>query len=199
MPLDLDRGSTGRADDLARDDCSFRICPAADYLERLAAIGRQLGAVDERDIVLKQLGKLVLLFGGGGLPIPAQNKAGDRGYVKILAEQLVKPGDALRRGRALAEDFERAVAEIVDDGGRIRRGGEHGGRKHAHDQRESGRQEKTSRHYQDIPETIRASEVMAAVCGRWPTGTAGLSFRLNEAGGGRFSRCPRISAARRCR
>ena len=35
MPLDLDRGSTGRADDLARDDCSFRICPAADYLERL--------------------------------------------------------------------------------------------------------------------------------------------------------------------
>src|SRR6516162_11933129 len=198
MPLDLDRGSTGRADDLARDDCSFRICPAADYLERLAAIGRQLGAVDERDIVLEQLGKLVLLFGGGGLPIPAQNKAGDAGYVKILAEQLVKPGDALRRGRVLAEHFEGAVTEIVDDGGRIRRGGKYGRRKRSHDQGESGRQQRTSRHYQDIPETILASETMAACGGRRPA-IVGLSFRLNEAGGGRFSRCPRINAARRCR
>src|SRR6516162_1627040 len=71
VPLDLDRRSTGRADDFARDDRSFGICPAADYLEGLTAIGGQLGAVYESDIVLEQPGKFALLFGGRGLPIPA--------------------------------------------------------------------------------------------------------------------------------
>src|SRR6516162_8254329 len=71
MPLDLDRRGTGRADDFARDDRSFGICPAADHLEGLTAIGGQLGAVYESDIVLEQPGKFALLFGGRGLPIPA--------------------------------------------------------------------------------------------------------------------------------
>src|SRR6516165_10791102 len=74
VPLDLDRRGTGRADDFARDNRTIRICPAAGHLEGLAAIGRQLGAVDDSDIVLEQLDELLLLFGSGSFPIPTKHK-----------------------------------------------------------------------------------------------------------------------------
>src|SRR6516165_8712554 len=70
VPFDLDRWGAGRPNDFARHDCSFGIRPAADHLEGLAAIGRQLGAVDKSNIILEQPGEFVLLFGGRGLPIP---------------------------------------------------------------------------------------------------------------------------------
>src|SRR5215831_6837045 len=103
VPINLYWQRAGRANDLACHDGFLRAGPAAGHFERFAAISSQLVAVDQSDVIFEQLDEFLLLFLGGRLPIPPEHKTSDAGNVEILAEQVVKSGYPVRRGRVLAE------------------------------------------------------------------------------------------------
>ena len=84
-PIDLDRLAAG-ARDLAgnRDLVAGR--PAADDPERRTAIFAQAGAVGLDQVFREQLQEFLLLRGGGGTPIAAEDELADPGDVEVVPQ-----------------------------------------------------------------------------------------------------------------
>jgi len=118
----------------------------------------------------------------------------------FLAQQFAKPRHPLRLGGVLAEHLKSAAAEIADQGGRVR-----SCRcrdlwsKCSREQDKGGSQKTTSHHYFGTSDTSDAWDIIAGRAAMLTAGDLWSSRWLKPAGGGRFSRSWRISAARRWR
>src|ERR1700726_976961 len=201
-PVHLDRRGAGGADDLSRYDGAIGIKPAAPPPELLAGVLGQAGTVSERDVVLEQLDVLRPLLLGCRIPVAAEDKAGDPRDVEILAQQFAKPRHPLRLGGTLTEHLESPAPQIADQSGRVRGCRcRDGGSKCSREEDQGGSQEATSHHYFATSDMLDASETTAARRAAVvnASGDPRSSRWLKPAGGGRFSRSWRISAARRCR